>query len=374
MNIAFFSNQFASAGGHGIAHYAQRLYEGLHAFEDINVLPVATGCDKAPDERRRFEKATGLRVIPWGRKLTPLSWIFMKNPPVEWWMDAPIDVTHNLAPGFPVATRRKLVVTVHDMGPITHPEYFLQKGGWSFRKGIEQAVRQADAIICVSQATADELVGVAGESVGKRIEVIHEGVDAVNFALAGADVSEMLEQHLPNGEPYILSVGAISPRKNLVRVLRAFQRIAGKIPHHLMLTGGSGWEAGEVMELMHNPDMSPRLHSMGYVSDMQLKSLYQNAALYVHPSLFEGFGLTVLEAMAAGCPVVTSNKSSLAEVAGDAALLVNPESVDEIADAILALAMDESKRDVYIQLGHQRVKQFRWSDTARKVAQVYRTV
>ena len=377
MNICYFSNQFAAASGHGIAHYAHRLYEGVARFEHLNVVPVATWSDLGAVPLAELQGSVGLRLLPWGRKLTPLAWAFLNAPPVEHWLDFPVDVVHMLAPGFPVATRKKLVVTVHDMGPLTHPEYFSASKPWLFRRGIAQTIRQADAIVCVSQATADDFAAYAGASVMDRVHVVHEGVDAEFFAQEPrSELRELMANvcGFEEGTPFCMAAGALSPRKNIRRVVEAFSRVVDAVPHHLVLVGGGGWDSLDVFDQLENFGLGKRVHHLGYVSNDELQSLYRHASFYLHPSLFEGFGLTVLEAMAAGCPVITSNVSSLPEVAGDAAVLVDPYSAESIAEAIRSFANDNALREAYRARGLERVKCFQWSETARRIAEIYRSV
>ncbi len=373
VNIAYFSNQFASAKGHGVAHYARRVYEGIKAnHADVNIIPVATGCDRGQEEKWALQEDTGLVVLPWGRKITPLAWTFLNYPPIEKWINKPIDITHIVSLGFPVATRKKLVVTVHDIGPLTHPEYFYDNP-WKFRRSFKQMVRHADKIICVSQATADEVVGYADEGISDRIHVVHEGVDV---SCCGSDPFDIydsgIENILPRDVPFFMAAGAVSPRKNIGRTLEAFAKVKDSIPHHLVLVGGTGWNEGDIDGLISRCGLSDRVHRVGYVSDEALFSFYKLADFYIHASLFEGFGLTLLEAMAAGCPVITSNISSLPEVAGDAALQVDPESVDKIAGAIECVAMNKSVREEYAVKGKTRCKKFKWADTSDRIAGIYR--
>lgn len=374
MKIAYFSNQFASASGHGIAHYAHRLYEGLTHCADLDVLPVATWSNRQPAELLSLRQKTGLKLLPWGRKLTPLAWTFLNAPPIERWLPNSVDITHMVALGIPVATHKKLVVTVHDIGPLTHPEYFVTQKPWLVKRSFEHTVKYADAIVCVSQATADEVIEYAGESLAKRVRVVHEGVDADFFAQAPLNPYQIFEQMPPEQTPFFLAAGAMSPRKNIKRVLEGFSQVKDKVPHHLVLVGGQGWDSQEVFQMLKQPGLAERVHHLGYVSDRQLQSLYKYADFYIHPSLFEGFGLTVLEAMASSCPVITSNISSLPEVAGEAALLVNPFSVEEIAEAIESLALNEGLKSELVRRGLDRAQTFQWSHTAQGVAHAYREV
>lgn len=146
------------------------------------------------------------------------------------------------------------------------------------------------------------------------------------------------------------------------------------IPHHLVAVGASGWDMAEIYKELEGSPVRERIHFPGYVSDDQLLALYQHASVYVHPSLYEGFGLTVLEAMAAGCPVVTSNVTSLPEVAGDAALLVDPLDEEEIADAVKNICLDNQLASDLIEKGKRRSAQFSWDRCAREVATIYTSV
>ena len=374
MKVAYFSNQFASASGHGIAHYARRLYEGLAAFSDLEIMPVATWSDRSPTAVQALQDKTGLQLLPWGRKLTPLAWISLNAPPIERWLKSAVDITHMVALGMPVATRKRLVATIHDIGPLTHPEYFHSQKPWLVKRSFEHVVRYADAIVCVSQATADEVVGYAGESVSKRVRVVREGVDADFFSQVPSSHCETIERLPFKGAPFFLAAGAISPRKNIQRILEGFKQVKNNIPHQLVLVGGQGWDTSEVSKVLADPSLSARVHQLGYVSDEELQALYKQADFYIHPSLFEGFGLTVLEAMAASCPVITSNVSSLPEVAGKAALLVDPLSVDDIAEAIESLALSASLKSDLIARGLSRAQLFSWQQTAQGVADVYREI
>jgi len=373
MNVAYFSNQFASTSGHGIAHYSRHLHDRLRSeFPDINIVPVATGCDRRSEERTALKEKTGLRILPLGRKIIPLAWTFLNGPPIENMLAETIDITHIVSLGFPVATRKKLVVTVHDIGPLTHPEYFSDDRPWLFKRSFNHMVRHADEIICVSQATADEVCQYAGNYISTRIHIIHEGVDIDYFSKEPVVLSTKKHGMPPRDAPFCLTAGAISPRKNIKRVLEAFTRIKDKIPHHFVLAGGTGWEASDIEQMINSTELVGRVHHLGYVTDDQLHALYKGADFYIHASLFEGFGLTVLEAMASGCPVITSNTSSLPEVTGEAALLVDPCSVDSIADAIQRLALSQTLCEVYTKAGYERASKFRWSRTAEQVANVYR--
>jgi glycosyltransferase involved in cell wall biosynthesis len=379
MQIAYFSNHFAARNAHGIARYAHNLYAALiSGSSDADVTPIATWSNRSDEDLQSLQSTTGLQILPWGRRITPLAWTFLNRPPIERWLSRGTDVVHLVAMGFPVATRKPLVVTVHDLGPLTHPEYFSVAPPWIYRRSLRQVVTQAAAIICVSQATADELTGyvsrTSGHDLSGRIRVIHEGVEPRFFAKRDRACLDDL-RGMPKAEiPFILTAGKISPRKNLQGVVQALAVLAKDIPHHLVVVGGEGWDTETVFRIIDASGIKERVHLIGYVTDAQLQALYHSAAAYVHPSLFEGFGLPVLEAMAAGCPVVTSNLSSLPEVAGDAALLVDPKDANAIAEAIRAVCDDSALARRMKDEGRRRAAAFSWARTASETMRVYEEV
>jgi glycosyltransferase involved in cell wall biosynthesis len=379
MHIVYFSNHFAACNAHGVARYAANLYEALRAEDPgVGLTPIATWSNRSNEDLQALTRRTGLQILPWGRRITPLAWTFLNRPRIEHWVARPVDVVHLVAMGFPVATRKPLVVTVHDLGPLTHPEYFSVAPPWIYRRSLRQVIRQAAAVICVSQATAGELTDYVSRTIGHdisdRIHVIHEGVESRFFAKPDPGCLSTVRGLLPPQVPFILTAGKISPRKNVQGVVKALAILAEDIPHHLVVVGGEGWDTESVHHMIGGSEIAERVHLIGYVTDEQLHALYHAASAYVHPSLFEGFGLPVLEAMAAGCPVVTSNVSSLPEVAGDNAILVNPKDVCAIAEAIRAVCSDAALVTRLKDAGLARAKSFSWARTARETMRVYQDV
>lgn len=374
MDIALFSNQFADTQGHGIARYSRELFAALRAdSRNHNITPVAAWSSMRGSRLSRLKDDTGLSLLPSGRRLTPLAWTFLNSPPLEKLIPAQIDVVHAAALGYPISTRKPLVVTIHDLGPLTHPEFFSSKSPWIMKRSLKRAIDQAAKLICVSHSTARELTHLAGNQVARRIEVIHEGVSPAYFDTQKPESIETLDLPLAD-VPYILSTGKISPRKNIHGVISALAQLARDIPHHLVLVGGDGWNVGEAYDLLKSSGIRDRVHFTGYVSDNQLRTLYRAASAYVHPSFYEGFGLTILEAMASGCPVVTSNVFSLPEVAGDAALLVDPANSQEIAQALKSICGSKTLADELAGKGRLRAAEFSWTSCAEKVMDVYESV
>lgn len=375
MRVAYFSNQFATRSGTGIARYAHCLLEALRVQEGgPRVLPVASWSNLSGDELDHLRSTTGLELLQTGRRATPLLWMTIGLPRIESMLSAPVDLVHAVSLGYAIPTRHPLVVTVHDVGPLTHPQYFPRSSRWIMKAGLAKVARHSDAFLCVSQATADELQECVRGDISGRVHVTHEGVSARFFDLPDPGVLADISHRLPEGVPVILSAGKASPRKNLVGVVRALGEISRSTDAVLVLVGGQGWGGDEACAIARQAGVSERVIDLGFVTEDQLRALYRRATVYVHPSLFEGFGLTVLEAMAAGCPVVTSNRSSLPEVAGNAAILVDPEDVTSIAKGLAKVLLDEQARDRLVEAGLERARLFTWGACAEKTLEVYRTV
>jgi glycosyltransferase involved in cell wall biosynthesis len=258
------------------------------------------------------------------------------------------------------------VVTVHDLAAMSL-EAALTKKERYYLADARDAGRRASALIAVSASSGGEIERFFGR---RDYEIIHASPDMERFRPASpAAIAELrAEYNLP---PYILCVGTLQARKNQLRLIDAFESIAHRIPHTLVLVGRDGSGADEVHgRLAQHPN--PRIRLLGFFPEKQLSALYSGAEAVVFPSLWEGFGLPILEAMVCDTPVLTSNISSLAEVAGDAALTVDPRSTEDIADKLYCLLTDENLRESLRQRGRMRAKKFSWPESARRIAAVYR--
>lgn len=371
MRIALLTDTFARRTRFGLSRYAHEIHGGLSRY-GIDAVPVSAVSDfgETPPD---WLVGSGFRKLPWSRRTLATVWAAgSPQPRLERWVDD-IDLVHSLDVDYPVATAKPWVVTYHDLGVLTHPDYFGKARPWLLRAHIAAAVRRADAIVCVSRATADEFLAEGGKAAEGRVRVIEEGVGAEFFARPSAEGMAALPQGL-DGQPFFLFTGSISPRKNLARVIAAFARIAEKVPHRLVLTGAPGWDAAEEMKALAASGVGDRVVELGYVSDEVLKALYAAASGFLYPSLYEGFGLPILEAMAAGCPVVTSNMAPMTEVGGDAALYVDPHRSDEIAAAMLTLAQDAERRQRCRSDGVVQARRFGWEGCVRRTVDLYRDI
>jgi glycosyltransferase involved in cell wall biosynthesis len=225
------------------------------------------------------------------------------------------------------------------------------------RVTLRPAIPRAAALLCISQATADALVARYPQAAGKAV-VAPLGSSP---ALAGGELSEGLEP-----DRFVLAVGTLEPRKNLPRLVAAYAKLDPELQraYPLAVAGPTGWQTGETLEALKS--LGDRCRVLGFVSDEQLAALYRNTALFAYPSLGEGFGLPVLEALAAGAPVLTSDRSSLPEVGGDAAAYCDPTDAGAIAAALDALLRDEPRRAEMRERGPRRAAAFSWEDFAER--------
>ena len=261
------------------------------------------------------------------------------------------DVFHGLNQRLPTARLRHTVTTFHDLFVLTG-DYSTPEFRRRFAEQARRAAAESDRIIAVSAFTAaqvEQLLGVERS----RIRVVHHGV---RIPPANS---------LPR-EKVILHVGAIQKRKNIDRLVEAFESVPAD--WRLVLAGSAGFEGEEILRKIRNS----RVAVLGYVSAADLAGWYARAMILAFPSLDEGFGIPVLEAMAAGVPVITSDRSALAEVAGDAALLVNPESVEQLAEALRRMVTDAVLREDLARKGLARAAAFTWPKAVEKTWSVYR--
>jgi glycosyltransferase involved in cell wall biosynthesis len=269
----------------------------------------------------------------------------------------------------PVADGQRLVVTVHDLAFDRYPGMFPRPWRAMYRLGLRAAVRRAHAIVTPSRSTAEDLLSRTNVEPRK----LHVVPEAAALPESDVDVGEALSR-LQLMPPYVLFVGTIEPRKNLVRLVRAYRRVAATgVPHGLVLAGPLGWHHESLMRelALEGPG---EIVMTGALAPDELDAVYRAADAFVYPSVYEGFGLPVLEAMTRGVPVVASNTSSLPEVTGDAAIGVNPRSVRELAAAIESLCTDIDLAERLAAAGRRRAERFSWDETAARTAEVYEQV
>ena len=269
--------------------------------------------------------------------------------------------------------RRPTVLTVHDLIFERYPEHHTWSNRAFLKLGMPLFVRAASAIITVSQNSKQDLIELYGTP-SEKIHVVYEGIDQ-RFAPIGPPAVMDIRQRFSPDRPYLLMVGTLEPRKNHATALRALARLkAEEFPHRLLIVGGHGWLFEPVRQLIQQLGLENDVIFTGYVDDVELPALYTGADCVLLPSLYEGFGFPVLEAMACGTPVVCSNVSSLPEVAGDAALLVDPLDDEGLAAAVARLLTNPDIASNMRAAGFRQAARFQWSRTAAETVAVYGTV
>ncbi len=267
------------------------------------------------------------------------------------------------------------IATIHDLAFLHHGEHFTWKRWALARLEIHHAVRSAHRLLAVSEATKNDLIAHF-HLPPEKIVVTQEGVSP-RFQRPEENVLRAMRERHSLTTPYIAYVGRLQPRKNIVRLIEAFARLIQQhpeFPHHLVLAGDKGWMYGPIYEAAQASPVKDRIRFLGYVSDEDLPALIGGADALALVSLWEGFGLPVLEAMACGTAVITSDCSSLPEVAGDAAVLVDPYDVADIARALELVVRDDKYRAVLQQRGLAQAARFTWEATARRIMDAVRAI
>lgn len=285
-----------------------------------------------------------------------------------------LDLVHDPTGTAPLMlTNARRVVTIHDVIPYIYPKTSSRLDRLIYRLWLPLAVRHLDAVITDSECSRRDIL--------THLPVHPDKVTVVPIAaspryrpLDRTQTASVLAR-LGLTAPYILYVGSVEPRKNLSRLLEAFARLRADAPgYRLVIVGAGRWKTTPIFKTVARLGLEPYVSFTGYVAEEDLPALYAGAALFVFPSLYEGFGLPVLEAMACGTPVITSNVSSLPEVAGDAALTVNPFDVEAIADTMRRVLADPALAAHLRERGLARARQFSWERTARETLAVYERV
>ena len=286
-----------------------------------------------------------------------------------------VDLAHGGFHLVPAARGVPRLVTVFDLTGLRLAATHTAASQRIHRRYLEHAARRADGFIAISGSCRDDVVELLGVDPA-RVRLVHGGVDPAPFAgvLDPAALAEVKARHGIRGE-YLVHLGTIEPRKNLPRLLEAYARVRRANPGtpSLVLAGKRGWLCGAVFEAIDRLDLEDAVVETGYLSREDAVTLLRGAVGCTYPSLYEGFGLPVLEAMAAGVPVLTSNVSSLPEVAGEAAVYVAPESVESIAEGLETLMGDTAGREARVAAGLARAECFTWEASAAALADAYRS-
>lgn len=332
--------------------YARELLRGLASRPSIDVVAAVdrgaevAGLDAGGARRLELPRPAVLRLPALGMASRRLR----------------TDLVHSMY-YLPPMARRPVAVSIHDVSFERHPEFFSRRELYKNRLAVGWAARHADVVLALTDHARGELVRVYGVDPA-RIRVVPAGVGEI-FLRAG-------ETPIEGGRDAalrVLAVGAIQPRKNLPRLVQALRQVAATRPVTLRIIGPAGHTASRIRADLH--DSAVTVETVGYVTDETLVQEYLGADVFAYPSIYEGFGIPLIEAMACGTPVVASTGGSLPEVAGDAAVLVDPHDVDALAAAIVRVADDAGLRAELIRRGRDRARHFTWSAAVDRLVEAY---
>ncbi len=341
--------------------YGWRFYER----EELRGLLFPSNTSYSSPDKGRLRGVSLLRRLPWMREVRggvqalriKLSW-GRYHDYVFWGGNYYLPPLRGL----------KSIVTVHDLSHLHYPEFHPADRVNFLKRYLPSVIQRASAVTVVSEATRQDVV----KQLGEIIKLPPLFVVTPAAAWVKGENTAVREKYLLPAQ-FILSVGTLEPRKNVARLLEAYQRLAPDLQAAwpLLLVGDKGWLTEELAATLDNDD---NVRWLGYVPDEDMSGLYQCAGVFAYVSLFEGFGMPVLEAMASGVPVLTSNISSMPEVAGSAAVLVDPLSVDDIADSLRTLLQDECLRNTLALAGRERALQFEWKTSALRLLELCETL
>lgn len=353
----------------GVGYYTYLLVKHLLEIDKENEyvlffdsrMPAVDEFEQANAKVWRFPFSQYKRFLPFSYSHMLIAAMILKNR---------LNVFHSPANVLPLSYPRTSVVTVHDLAIYKEPEWFPARI-FSTRLLVPQSLKKAKHIIAVSESTKQDLREVFRVP-SSKISVVYEAPFVAPVNVRDRNVDTLKKFRLQ--QPYFLFLATIEPRKNLRMLVEAFARLR-KDPafssYQLVIAGGKGYRSDEILESIAMQKLGNAVRIVGYVTHNEKIDLIKKSYAFVFPSLYEGFGLPVLEAMQLGVPVISSNTSSLPEVAGNAALLVDPTNVSALRSAMARLATNEELRTTLIQRGKVQATRFSWEEAARQTLEVY---
>lgn len=361
----------------GIARYLRNLYSNMELMEQVDLIYLtwqSTG-KSMPSlaESEKWQKRInavwnlpdslvfGLRAVQWLRYEQKLRGFCRKNQ---------FDIYHETAFVPAKLTAIPTVYSIYDLSLRRFRETHPRERVWFFEYFIKRRLPYVGHILTISEFIRQEIIEEF-KVPASMVTSIPLSPDPL-FCPCSTDVVEIIKKKYNFPESYLLFVGSLEPRKNIALLIDALQATKTDIP--LVLVGWHGWGYKGWLEKIKTTDLKSRIYVTGHVPDDDLKAIYSGAAALVYPSLYEGFGLPILEAMACGCPVICSNTASMPEVAGDAAILIDPGRVVELAAAIETIVYESETKNYLVERGFKQAGRFTWSHTARKTLELFKMV
>ena len=355
----------------GVGHYTFELAQALARVEtssQFELVYPSTYPPLSPDSFPDNLKLNRVQVGPVGR---------------HWWStglprhirNSKLELFHGTNYDVPLWKQCATVLTIHDLSYFLHPETHEQRSVRRARRRLPVMARSADAIITPTESVRREVCTYLKVS-PEKVVAIPEAARSCFRPLAFAETADV-RQRLGVGDEFLLTVGTLEPRKNLIVLINAFAEVARALPLRqikLVIAGGRGWLSGPIFSAIEHSPVRERIILTDYLHDDELRALYASCLVFIYPSLYEGFGLPPLEAMASGAPVIVSAIPALIETCGDAAWHCDPQSVTDLTTKILDLVDDdggEKNRERLSVVGQRRAAEFSWERTARLTWQVY---
>lgn len=351
----------------GVGCYTKNLISELHGMEgrsDFLLFPIREKATKKSTKKKivLFKIFGGIQRMLWEQIFIPF---FL-------WING-MDIFHSPAYVCPLIKTCPTVVTIHDMAYLLYPEKFVSAYRGYLKFWVPLCISSADKIITDSLCSKKDIVRLLRVPEDK-IEVVYLGKSDKFQPIADSSKIASLKERYGLKKDFVLYVGTIEPRKNILGLVKAYRRlkeIHADFDYSLVIGGEKGWKYSDVFDFVKDNSLMNDVIFLGHISEEDLPVLYNSAKVFIYPSLYEGFGLPVLEAMACGVPVITSNTSSLPEIVGDAGIMVDPLDIEALSSAISRVLGDAALRNRMIKSGIKRAAEFSWEKTAQKNMQIY---
>jgi glycosyltransferase involved in cell wall biosynthesis len=278
------------------------------------------------------------------------------------------NITHFFNYIVPPKVNGDVITTIYDMSYKLYPDTLDKKNLKRIIRDINYSVERSTLILTISESAKKEIIDEFKVN-AECVKIIYPSFDTVKSNESFSSIAKKF--NIPS--KYILFVGNLEPRKNIPMLINSFAALkkGSGLDYHLVIAGQKGWQYESIFKTVEDQKLSEHVTFTGFISSEDKSALYKNASLFVYPSLYEGFGIPILEAMSSGVPVICSNTSSMPEAAGNAAFLVNPERQDEIEDAMYQMLTSATLRNEKVELGYKQAEKFSWDKSAAELIQIY---
>ncbi len=368
----------------GVGHYTFQLIRHLLKIDQRNQYSIFFDYRVREKDVKKFSRPNvKIKYFPWSDYKKYLPGAYSEILGLATLTGKNLDVLHTTSPDarVPLGYRGKVVTTFQDLSIYKYPEHFHKDWRVRCRYNRRAMAGRSDRIIAVSNNTKKDLRELF-KVPEKKVSVIHNAVDErffQNLIESKAEIKKDLEEKFRIAKDYILFVGTLEPIKNVTRLIQAFQQFKnenrkknnGK-DYQLVLAGKKGWLSNEYLQIAKDAGVARDVLFLGYVEGDDLQKLFKSAQLFVMPSLYEGFGMTVLEAMACGAPSLVSNINPLKEIAADGVEYVDPMGTEEIAKKMREIIENDDKKQAMVERGRKRAREFSWEKCAKRTLEVYK--